>query len=397
MRNFDAPGFAGDPFGPRDGRKRNEGRDPFGRVPPKPMPEPEISNLGDASKLARPVGEQGRNDRRDVAKVETMLGRAGSLDLEKTDGPTGYWGERTREATRMFQKQNGLKVDGQINPNGETIRTLAKLTGKAGGHRETGSGDVGRRSRKDDQGDVKVALGPGALTLPLLFGGSVVAGAIGEQLRRQHGRTDTAPKLPDREEFPTHQPDPKDGIFKGRPAEPQAPLRTPPLTPPDTGEFHEPLVTPDQSDDPMINGPQILEFKELPEPVEFAKGGKPPEETQKALDALDPATAQLVKEAGLSDGTATHGNAKGMHIETGKPESQRDADFRAMVRKFGDDPDGARVEHVGPGRLKYESPTGVIIMSRPSDGNGLTLEIQVPSVHPEYKTHQIKRRYGEES
>ncbi|WNK00135.1 peptidoglycan-binding domain-containing protein [Thalassospiraceae bacterium LMO-JJ14] len=113
----------------RDDLKKNEDRDPFGRVPPKPKPEPELTNLGDASKLSRPVGEQGKNDRRDVAKVETMLGRSGALDLKKTDGPTGYWGERTREATRAFQKQNRLKVDGQINPGGETIRTLAKVAG----------------------------------------------------------------------------------------------------------------------------------------------------------------------------------------------------------------------------------------------------------------------------
>ena len=113
----------------RDDLKKDEDRDPFGRVPPKPKPEPELTNLGDASKLSRPVGEQGKNDRRDVAKVETMLGRTGALDLKKTDGPTGYWGERTREATRAFQKQNGLKVDGQINPGGETIRALAKVAG----------------------------------------------------------------------------------------------------------------------------------------------------------------------------------------------------------------------------------------------------------------------------
>lgn len=113
----------------RDDLKRDEDRDPFGRVPPKQKPEPELTNLGDASKLSRPVGEQGKNDRRDVAKVETMLGRTGALDLKKTDGPMGYWGERTREATCAFQKQNGLKVNGQINPGGETIRTLAKVAG----------------------------------------------------------------------------------------------------------------------------------------------------------------------------------------------------------------------------------------------------------------------------
>jgi|GEM_PF-2228416 len=110
-------------------KRTDDERDPFGRIRPEEKPEPAVTNLGDASKLNRPVGEQGKNDRRDVAKVETMLGRTGALDLKKTDGPTGYWGERTREATRAFQKQNGLMVDGQINPGGETIRALAKVAG----------------------------------------------------------------------------------------------------------------------------------------------------------------------------------------------------------------------------------------------------------------------------
>jgi len=100
-------------------KRTDDERDPFGRIRPEAKPETELSNLGDASKLNRPVGEQGKNDRRDVAKVETMLGRSGALDLKKTDGPTGYWGERTREATRAFQKQNGLKVDGDIGPKTE--------------------------------------------------------------------------------------------------------------------------------------------------------------------------------------------------------------------------------------------------------------------------------------
>jgi peptidoglycan hydrolase-like protein with peptidoglycan-binding domain len=120
-----APFFVPEPMRPAEkpagffhmqAKQTEDDRDPFGRVPPKPKPEPELTNLGDASKLSSPVGEQGKNDRRDVAKVETMLGRTGALDLKKTDGPTGYWGERTREATRAFQKQNGLKVDGDIGP-----------------------------------------------------------------------------------------------------------------------------------------------------------------------------------------------------------------------------------------------------------------------------------------
>ena len=208
-------------------------------------------------------------------------------------------------------------------------------------------------------------------------------------------RTDIGDPLPDRKEFPADPDTGKGTTLPGRSTEPDRAVNPPPFEPPIAGEFDTP-PSEGQSGDPELGGAQVLEFEKLHEPVDFAKGGKPPEGTQKALDALDPATAQLVKEVGLSDGSATHGNAKGIHIEMGKPESQRDADFRAMVRKFGDDPDGARVEHVGPGRLKYESPTGVIIMARPSKKNGLTLEIQVPSEATDNGIHQIKRRYGKE-
>ena len=85
------------PLAPLDDDEQNA-RDPFGRVMPKAEPDHVISNLGNPAALDQPVGEQGRNDRRDVARVETMLGRTGALDLKKTDGPTGYWGERTRAA-----------------------------------------------------------------------------------------------------------------------------------------------------------------------------------------------------------------------------------------------------------------------------------------------------------
>lgn len=104
---------------PLDDDEQNT-RDPFGRVMPKPEPDHEISNLGNITALNQPVGEQGKNTRPDVAKVETMLGHAGTLDLKQTKGPTGYWGERTREATRAFQKQNGLKVDGLIEAAGKS-------------------------------------------------------------------------------------------------------------------------------------------------------------------------------------------------------------------------------------------------------------------------------------
>lgn len=106
-------------------------RDPFGRLGPDDTEtDTEITDFKNPISLQAPVGDYGENRRRDVAKTEKLLGAAGSLDLEKTDGPTGFWGTRSSDATKAFQKQNGLKIDGQINPDGETIRALGKLTGQ---------------------------------------------------------------------------------------------------------------------------------------------------------------------------------------------------------------------------------------------------------------------------
>ena len=77
----------------------------------------------------------GDNTRPDVAKVQTLLGRAGYLDLGQ-DGPSGYPNPNTDKATRDFQKDNGLQVDGVLKPNGPTI---AKLGGLLGGGAEPAS------------------------------------------------------------------------------------------------------------------------------------------------------------------------------------------------------------------------------------------------------------------
>ncbi|MGE4527630.1 MAG: peptidoglycan-binding domain-containing protein [Rhodospirillaceae bacterium] len=61
--------------------------------------------------------------RPDVAKVETFLGQAGHYEPLK-DGPSGYINTRLDEAIRSFQVDNGLEVDGILNPGGPTISTL---------------------------------------------------------------------------------------------------------------------------------------------------------------------------------------------------------------------------------------------------------------------------------
>ncbi len=86
----------------------------------------EIINLKNPFRLSSPVGISSSNLRRDVAKVETLMSQTGYLDLDKTDGPTGYYGERLKQSVQNFQKDKGLKKDGLINPRGETMQTLKK-------------------------------------------------------------------------------------------------------------------------------------------------------------------------------------------------------------------------------------------------------------------------------
>ncbi|MCH7936857.1 MAG: peptidoglycan-binding protein [Proteobacteria bacterium] len=132
-----------DPFGDRPGfryipdplGRLNQGHfvrerdlpDPFGRLMAKPEPEPEISNFRNPLRIRDSVGIEGRNNRRDVAKVESLFGRLGELNLDETNGVTGFAGARLDEAIRRFQKRNQLKVDGQVTPGGETITTTGAV------------------------------------------------------------------------------------------------------------------------------------------------------------------------------------------------------------------------------------------------------------------------------
>ena len=89
----------------------------------------DLFGVDDPLGIKGPVGPFGPNRRADVGKVETFMSRSGDFDLKPTDGPTGYYGLRLEDSINSFQKANGLKPDGLLNPFGETIRTLAgKLT-----------------------------------------------------------------------------------------------------------------------------------------------------------------------------------------------------------------------------------------------------------------------------
>jgi peptidoglycan hydrolase-like protein with peptidoglycan-binding domain len=87
-----------------------------------------LSNaLDDGPEISQSVGLKGKNAPKDIAKVETLLGAHQALDLSKTDGPTGYMGQRLDQGIKRFQKSNGLKIDGVINPAAEMVPGVGKL------------------------------------------------------------------------------------------------------------------------------------------------------------------------------------------------------------------------------------------------------------------------------
>ena len=101
---------------------------PFGRVRDTVYDDrPDTKGL---STITNSVGMEGRNDRTDVAVAEKLLHQNGVLDTNQTKGPTGYFGTRADQAIRTFQKDQGLKVDGLMLPNGPTIKALQAGTKK---------------------------------------------------------------------------------------------------------------------------------------------------------------------------------------------------------------------------------------------------------------------------
>lgn len=79
--------------------------------------------------LGRTVGRDSRNEREDVLRIQTLLAHAGYFDMERTEGPTGWYGKPLELGIRKFQRDNGLAVDGYIEPSGETLSALERQFG----------------------------------------------------------------------------------------------------------------------------------------------------------------------------------------------------------------------------------------------------------------------------
>jgi len=75
--------------------------------------------------LREAVGEGRSNRPDDVATVERLVGRAGHPPFPLDHEPTGLFSARLRDSVRTFQRRNGLRDDGIVDPDGETFRAMA--------------------------------------------------------------------------------------------------------------------------------------------------------------------------------------------------------------------------------------------------------------------------------
>ncbi len=108
-------------------------------------PERQAPGAGGWFDLDDWVGPQHPSGRGDVAKIEGILANSGDYSLERTQGPTGYWGLALDDGIRKYQKRNGLKVDGALRPGGPTIRHMADAFGSLlGGYAPPTPDDIDR-------------------------------------------------------------------------------------------------------------------------------------------------------------------------------------------------------------------------------------------------------------
>ena len=113
--------------------ERNLKRD-LGLGPPEaPMDLAEL-------KLSGPVGNALANEPRDLRAVSKALGKLGLFNYDRTAEPPPAITRQLDDSIQGFQRSKGLSVDGEVNPGGETIRTLAAaVSQKQGGGQGRGT------------------------------------------------------------------------------------------------------------------------------------------------------------------------------------------------------------------------------------------------------------------
>jgi len=87
------------------------------------------------------VGNNQTNRKEDVAQIQRGLSSIGLVPKARSFEPSGIIDTETTEALQSLQRRQGLKVDGMLQPGGETERTLNVLLSAATKTEGKGDGD----------------------------------------------------------------------------------------------------------------------------------------------------------------------------------------------------------------------------------------------------------------
>ncbi len=99
--------------------------DPFGRLMENDASQDRFRNMDNLTALSAAIGPSADNQPDDVARIETLMDMLGELNLQETDGPTGYYGERLRQAIVAYQRKNQIPQTGVIAPNDATMQAIS--------------------------------------------------------------------------------------------------------------------------------------------------------------------------------------------------------------------------------------------------------------------------------
>lgn len=86
-----------------------------------------FEHIASGLRLSNRVGNNLENEEKDVLAIKNRLHSAGYFDLNEGAEPHGYITKQMDGAIRSFQSANGLRVDGILNPGGETESALRKI------------------------------------------------------------------------------------------------------------------------------------------------------------------------------------------------------------------------------------------------------------------------------
>ena len=159
--------------------------------------------------IAGGVGRGTRNARADVARLETLLHRAGHYDVNSTGGPTGYFGPPQEDAIRAYQKTRGLTVDGLVLPNGETMAALGNEIAAVPPAADSDDVPPANRAPGDQEANAGGVVVGGAL-----LGSALVGTTLWQQEQERQRKTGKPASRPNLLEFSLPRPA---NIFSGAP------------------------------------------------------------------------------------------------------------------------------------------------------------------------------------